>query len=267
MVFHLCFLTEEKIYIIYRNHLAACPEFSCHHVQSVREASDHPSPVIFLSDTDSGIEKVKQTGLPVIGISHPDNSAESLMACPWLVTCPEAINETLLNRIWHHHHGLPLTILETDRAILREFDQGDLPVLIQLQEENAADPDASFFPEDCHDPADFLDNYIRFQYSFYDWGIYAIVKKDENEMIGMAGFSLHPERDASDGRQGSELFQVGYTLIKKWQKKGILSEILPPLLSYAADCYPDWEPVCVSRPDNAASIRLARKNGLKIIMS
>ncbi len=258
MDFSLHFLTDESVFRCYQRELEKHGQWSCQHVNSCEKAGPGPDHIIYLADSDRGIAEAAGSKRPVIGISHPGNEDQSLMGCPLLVTSPEAIEADLLERIWHHHYGLPLTILETDSFIVRELASGDLSFLLSLQEENADNPDGCFFPEDCPHPKDYLDDYIRFQYSFYDWGFFAIVNKKDHLPVGMAGFSSH------DSVNEEDILEVGYSLLEKWQRQGIMAEILPLLISHARRSYPDKDLVCVMRPDNTASKKLAEKTGLRI---
>ena len=72
--------------------------------------------------------------------------------------------------------------------------------------------------------------------------------------LGIAGFY--------DGKEGIE---IGYALLKQYQGRGILSEILPALIQYGIEQYEFDTIRALIKKENTASLKLARKCGLKII--
>lgn len=253
-------------------------------------------PFLILCDSDLDLRDASGTGFPRIAVSHQDNTGESLMNAPWLIQSPSALTEDFLKEIYCRHYGLPLVILSTDHFRLRELSSDDLAGLMKLQSENRENPAACFFPKrifagrnsDSVDkkardkketiislnslgPAEvYLKDYISHQYPFYGYGIYAIetisdqeeaidqsafrpMEKRKEELIGIAGFHERQDR-----------MEVGYALFKKYQGRGIMSEILPALINYGIEKY-EFEDLQASiSTTNESSIKLAEKCGLKI---
>ena len=218
---------------------------------------------ILICDSDRRLLKSLWYSLPMIALSHEDNTGESLMGCPWMIDSSLSLDLDFLDLVWHRHYGIPMLILKTERCLLRELTLSDCADLLQLQEENASDPSGCFFPEGTTDPENYLDQYIHCQYPFFEWGVYGIAlnHSDSDKIIGIAGFTEAPKPLRTDN-----LLEVGYCLKKEWQNRGILSEILPELIGYANEHWTNSKLICVTRKTNQPSVKLARKCGLDLVL-
>ena len=259
--------------------------------------TDFPDFSLILCDLDKNIELAKIHNLPVIAFSHKNNKQESLMGTPWLILDTDALSPFFLNEVYCRHYKKPLTITTTNRCIIRELTTRQLPELLQLQEENKNNPSGCFFPQTCTtytEAEEFLQNYIKNQYAFYGYGIYGIFNKENENFLGIAGFSPFENAIISDTLNSKEkkpkipkdfseqnfenapeeysentsneyCVEIGYSILKKWQQQGIASEVLPPLIHFGKEYLEFTEIVTRIEKNNVASIRLAQKNNLKIL--
>lgn len=267
--------------------------------------TDFPDFSLVLCDLDKNIELAKIHNLPAIALSHEKNQQESLMDTPWLILDADALSPFFLQEVYCRHYHLPLTITTTNRCIIQELTMKQLPELILLQEENKDNPSGCFFPQNCSTTSqkeEFLLNYIKNQYTFYGYGIYGIFHKENTTFLGIAGFSplenipvqpqlnisntsdtkidkykpeitathpdlkIHNTSDKDDANSDEYYAEIGYSILKKFQRQGIASEVLPPLLHFGKDYLGFTEIITRIEIDNIASIRLARKNNCKIIL-
>ena len=272
--------------------------------------TDFPDFSLILCDLDKNIKLAKSYNVPVIALSHENNRQESLMGTPWLILDTDALSPFFLNEVYCRHYKKPLTITTTNRCIIRELTTRQLPELLQLQEENKNNPSGCFFPQNIisHTEAEeFLQNYIKNQYAFYGYGIYGIFNKENENFLGIAGFSPleniitsgtpnseekklkiseNPSEKTSEKKseniseqhleKASEKYlennsnecyaEIGYSILKKWQKQGIASEVLPPLIHFGKEYLGFTEIVTRIEKSNIASIRLSQKNNLKILI-
>ena len=266
--------------------------------------TDFPDFSLVLCDLDKNIEFAKKHNLPVIALSHKKNPQESLMSTPWLILDTNALSPFFLEEVYCRYHHLPLTITSTDRCLIKELTMEQLPGLLLLQEENKNNPSGCFFPKNfltTSQAEEFLLNYIKNQYAFYGYGIYGIFKKETKTFLGIAGFSpIENIRDqnksnASDildimteenNRKPSSVSlsaksysvyeedyntyddcyaEIGYSILKEFQRQGIASEVLPPLLHFGKEYLGFTEIITRIERDNIPSIRLAKKNKIRII--
>lgn len=121
---------------------------------------------------------------------------------------PEDADEEFLERVARRKLGLPWVIAGTERLILREFGEGDFEEMEAAAEDSdGLGPDAAVF----QNRETFL-AYIRRQYPFFQFGIWAAVERESGRIVGRLGFGL-PE----DGREGLEL---GYHIFAPWRGRG-----------------------------------------------
>lgn len=245
--------------------------------------SAFPDFSLILCDLDKNIELAKTHNIPVIALSHENNRQESLMGTPWLILDADALTPFFLNEVYCRHYKKPLTITSTNRCIIRELTTRQLPELLQLQKENKNNPSGCFFPQTCTTYAEaeeFLQNYIKNQYTFFGYGIYGIFNKENKNFLGIAGFSPLENILTSDTLNSKEKIfektpennlneysaEIGYSILKKWQQQGIASEVLPPLIHFGKEYLGFTEIVTRIEKSNIASIRLSQKNNLKILI-
>ena len=223
--------------------------------------SDFPDFSLVLCDLDQNIELAKKYNLPAIAFSHENNKQETLMGTPWMILDADALSPFFLREVYCRHHHIPLMITTTSRCTIRELTVKQLPELLLLQKENKNNPSGCFFPQNCCTTVaaeTFLLDYIKNQYSFYGYGIYGIFKKTDGTFLGIAGFS--PLENTED-----YYVEIGYSILKEWQRQGFASEALPALLHFEKEYLRFTEVITRIEKENIVSIRLAKKNLLRII--
>ena len=81
-------------------------------------------------------------------------------------------------------------ILETERLCLREMDEGDFPALCRIlqDEETMYAYEGAFSDEEARQ---WLDRQIA-RYRAWGFGLWAVVLKETDEMIGQCGLTVQP---------------------------------------------------------------------------
>lgn len=240
---------------IYQSTASAVSAGFFHVYASEETAAENISAVIYLCDTDEAIVRRRTEGFPVIAVSHDGNRSASLMGTPWLLLSAEALTTDFLLEVYCRHHHLPLPLFSTARCIVRELSENDLSSLLLLQKENSAHPENGFFPAACENPASFLTDYIRHQYPFFCFGLYAILEKATEQFMGIAGFSSADDLQA----------EVSYALLQKYQKQGYAEEVLRTLLVYGKKQNGFEQFFARIRLENRSSVMLAEKCGIRIV--
>lgn len=218
--------------------------------------------IIVLCDSDLSISRFQNTGYPVIACSHENNTEESLMGVPWLILSPESLTPDFLEEVFCRHHHIPLTIVCTNRCVVRELAPEDLSFLLQLQKENEENPDGCFFPVSCDSPDSFLLEYIKNQYPFYGYGLYAILEKESAAFLGIAGFST-PSAES----EGKCDIEISYALLKKYQHQGYMTEVLKSLIHPEKENGRFEQIIARIHRSNKASIHLAKKLDILIVLT
>ncbi|MGN0327882.1 MAG: GNAT family N-acetyltransferase [Lachnospira sp.] len=123
--------------------------------------------------------------------------------------------------------GLPDTILETERYIVREESVEDLDELYELYDSLKDCPFIDKLYERDKE-VEFTRNYINNMYGFFNYGLWLVFDKITGKMVGRIGI----ENREIDGQTCQEL---GYLIGKKFQGKHAGYEVCEAVMSYARD--------------------------------
>lgn len=219
---------------------------------------------VVLSDERETLLAAKAAGRVLVGILGSGD--EDLSPARYLVETPECADERYLERVVRREAGLPWIIAESKRLILREFTMEDLT---QIPREGEREADRVF------DTEELLKAYIRGQYGFYEYGMWAVVRREDGRIIGKAGVSdCDIRRDpaaASDlaavsapgAAPSPEMrLELGYHIFAPYRRQGYAEEACRMILEYTKEEY--GSPVyAVTEQSNLPSIRLLEKLGFK----
>ncbi|WP_194611528.1 GNAT family N-acetyltransferase [Clostridium vitabionis] len=189
-----------------------------------------------ISDDGEALLTAAEAGKTVIGIFREGAGGPGFSRCLYLVDSPEAVTPRLLERAVRRTAVLPWIIAGTPRLIIREFQDSD-----PLEEPSEHDGDGVFSNwEKRH-------SYIRNQYRFAEYGIWAVVRKADGRMVGKCGIDR----------------QFGYHIFPGFRRQGYAEEASRAVFSYAKRELGMTELRGWIRADNLASRRLAEKLGMR----
>lgn len=146
-------------------------------------------------------------------------------------------------------------ILETERLYLRELRHSDLNALsaILRDEETMYAYNGAFSEQET---LDWLERQLA-RYKKYGFGLWAVILKETDEMIGQCGLTVQPWKDR-------ELLEVGYLLNKRYWHKGYAIEASAACKKYAFETLNAEEVFSIIRDTNIPSQKVAERNGMKI---
>ena len=229
---------------------------------------DGTSYAAVLSDDPETLSAAKAAGRVSVAILRESCRESRAMETEYALELPENPEEDYqekvlipyLERVIRRHLNLPWNICETKRLTIREFsieDAGQIP-----KEETDTSADAVFYTPEL------LDAYIKNQYRFYEYGVWALVRKADGMIVGTAGLTqwegpdgwpdqaegqLKPEEDFS--------LELGYHIFLPYRRQGYGEEACRGILSWAKEEY-DCPVRAKVKPDNTASVRLLEKLGI-----
>ena len=144
-------------------------------------------------------------------------------------------------------------ILETERLYLREMNQADFKSLCKiLQDEETMYAYEVAFSET--EVQEWLDRQID-RYKKWNFGLWAVILKETNEMIGQCGLTMQPWKD-------EELLEIGYLFERKYWHKGYATEAAMACKKYAFETLNADEVCSIIRDTNTASQNVAIRNGM-----
>ena len=177
---------------------------------------------------------------------------------------PDLVDADSYVKMYQRAAGLPWTILETKRCLVREFTEEDLDGIYALYDAQAC----RFLQPPSADRArerEILRAYIERIYGLYGFGHWAVFLKDEPEvLIGRIGYSAITSRQEQEAQAlGLSALDAdfGFLVGAKWRGQGIAEEVSRALLRYG---FTELGFTCVradARNDNAASQHLLTKLG------
>lgn len=207
---------------------------------------------VLFSDEREALLAAKAAGRAVLGLwdrKHPEKIPPEI---PYLVEEEAQVTREFLERLVRRHINLPWVIAETRRLRIREFIPEDWESLALTFGANFREEKGQTFAGgEC--PAVFADagaflSYIRCQYRFYEYGIWAVEKKESRELIGGCGFW--------DGEEGEP--EIGYWIGPAFWRKGYGSEAVRAVLACVEELgkIPIYAQI---REENFPSRKLAEK--------
>ena len=146
-------------------------------------------------------------------------------------------------------------ILETERLYLREMNQSDFASLCRiLKDDETMYAYEGAFSDD--EVMAWLDRQIA-RYQKWGFGLWAVILKDTNEMIGQCGLTMQNWKD-------DEVLEIGYLFERAHWHKGYASEAAKACKKYAFETLNASEVCSIIRDTNTASQNVAIRNGMTV---
>ena len=144
-------------------------------------------------------------------------------------------------------------VLETDRLYLRELNQNDFHSLCKiLQDEDTMYAyEGAFSNEEVQE---WLDRQIS-RYQQWKFGLWAVILKETQEMIGQCGLTMQPWKD-------KEVLEIGYLFERSYWHRGYATEAAKACKKYAFEILKANEVCSIIRDTNIASQNVAVRNGM-----
>ncbi len=146
-------------------------------------------------------------------------------------------------------------ILETKRLYLREMDQNDFEALSKILQ----DGDTMYAYNGAFNDEEtwaWLDKQIS-RYKKYGFGLWAVVLKETDEMIGQCGLTMQPWKE-------KEVLEIGYLLRRDCWHIGYATEAAKACKEYAFEKLDAREVCSIIRDINTPSKKVALRNGMTL---
>lgn len=146
-------------------------------------------------------------------------------------------------------------ILEAERLYLREMNQSDFASLCRIlkDDETMYAYEGAFSDDEVRE---WLDRQIA-RYQKWGFGLWAVILKDINEMIGQCGLTMQNWKD-------DEVLEIGYLFERAHWHKGYASEAAKACKKYAFETLNASEVCSIIRDTNIASQNVAIRNGMTV---
>lgn len=217
--------------------------------------SDWADGLLVITDDDLTARELEKMGVAVAGYRAPGYEYMGF-STRYVVEELPMVDDEYFNLIYMRARHIPVVIAQTERTMIREMTEADLPAMYELY----ADPAVAKWCEPLYEydkELEFTRAYIENMYTFYGYGLWLVFDRENGELIGRAGIS-NREID------GSECHELGYIIKGTRQRQGLGYEVGSAIMEYATDSLGmDELWLCVEK-ENAASIALGKKLGFKL---
>jgi [ribosomal protein S5]-alanine N-acetyltransferase len=147
-----------------------------------------------------------------------------------------------------------MAILETPRLTLRPFREDDVDLLAEL----FANPDFMRFSLGVFTKREQTVAFIEKVIGWDRAGTpsqFAVVPRDENDLVGYCGFFHHPEH-------GIEDIEIGYRVHPAYWNRGLITEGARAVRDHGFRDLKLQRVISLIHPENIPSRRVAEKNGM-----
>lgn len=207
---------------------------------------------LLLSASDDELAEVIGLGMATVGYLLPDKESSDSVRPDLYAESFAEVDDELLVRVYQRHHGIPWTILATERCVVREFSMDYLDALFALYAgEGMTDYIEPLYPYE--EERRYQEAYIEHMYGFYGYGMWIVCEKETGELIGRVGIECREEL-------GGEL-ELGYAIGVPYQRKGYATEVCQAVMCYAHEEIGASRLCCLIEQGNAVSEHFARKLG------
>lgn len=217
----------------------------------VQIAEDAETALYVTDDLDEA-KALKDDGKAVLIYLHDGNSEQDFSEFLYAVEDPEELEPEYVNKVYRRLIGMPWDILKTDRCLVRETTPEDVEDFYHIY----SDPAITRYMENLYPEIEqekqYIREYIEKVYTFFEFGVWTVVERENGSVIGRAGFAF---------REGYEEPELGFIIGVPWQRQGYAEEVCRAVMKYGWEILGFRQVQAMVEPENIASLRLCGKLG------
>lgn len=145
-------------------------------------------------------------------------------------------------------------MLESERLFFRKLTENDFTALCKILQ----DDDVMYAYEgkfNDKEVKEWLDRQLWRYENENGHGLYAVILKEDGELIGQCGLTLQDYKE-------KRVLEIGYLFQKKYWHKGYATEAAKAWKRYAFEVLGEKEVYSIIRDTNIASQKVAERNGM-----
>ncbi|MCQ2519238.1 MAG: GNAT family N-acetyltransferase [Lachnospiraceae bacterium] len=149
---------------------------------------------------------------------------DSFLGAKYFVMYPGDCEPDYFIKIWQRINNIPWEIIETDRLIIRETTQEDVDTFFEIYKDPAMTLFNEKLYEDIEEEKKYALEYAEKVYKVQGFGIWTIIEKATNEVIGRAGLTV---------RAGFDDVEIGFLIGTAYQGQGYATEAVKACIEMA----------------------------------
>ena len=217
------------------------------------EASVHS---FAITDDRDIADRLKSSSIGFAVYDNEKSRASVFSDALYRVDNVSCLRKEQIERFLRRFLRLPWTILETERCIVREMTEEDLPELYEVYSGSGITRYTEGLYDDYEKELEYTRQYIDKQYRFFEYGLWVVFDKRSGRMIGRAGLS---------NRSGFDEAELGYVIAEPFQRQGYANEVLSAVLKYAKEELGMVSINAFTMKENIASMNLLKRLGFTYI--
>ena len=213
---------------------------------------------LFLCDREKVARELKEKGYFVVIICNEKNKEENFQGFVFALEDFSQVDVIYYIKIWQRFMNIPWHITDTDRCMIREMTVKDIDELYKLYEDESITKYMEGLYDDKEMEFEYINKYIENVYSYFGFGTWLIIRKQDGKLIGRAGFNYRPKFIDPE---------LGFMIGAPFQKKGYAYEVCSKLIEYGKEELGFESIQALTYMENSVSINLLKKLGFKKIQS
>lgn len=206
--------------------------------------------ILYVTDSAVKAKALRDAGEAVLVYFHEGNKEEDFSEFTFGIEDPDHLEDEYTERVYRRLKGLPWNILETERCLIRETMPEDVEDFFRIYSDPAITKYMEGLYPDKEQEKEYIREYIKKVYTFYEFGVWTVVEKSSGSVIGRAGFSY---------RQGYDEPEIGFIIGVPWQRRGYGEEVCRGILDYGTGRLGFREVNALVETGNEASLKLCDK--------
>lgn len=222
---------------------------------------------LVITDCMDAAQQLKEQRICCIGYQKAD-AMEFFWGVSDVITSFENLDRTYLEAVHHHYHGIPVQIARSERLVIRESIREDFEELYRISKEAGNERYMEIPSSNRALEKEKFEAYISQIYKWLGFGLWTVIRRDTNEIIGRCGLTALGEANDRENFEENENFEkngieIGYLIGREHRRNGYAKEACEAILHYAdqtLDCQEIWARI---HKENIASRKLAEGLGFE----
>ncbi len=214
--------------------------------------SENPKETLVITDGPFLAKELTDKGYYCVGFLHHKNRGTAFPGLKYIFSDIEELDIDSFVKVYQRYAGEPWEVIRTDRLIIRETTIDDVDEFYRIYK----DPEMTRYMEGLFEnPEDekrYQKDYIDKVYGLMGFGVWTLIRAEDNTIIGRAGYSI---------RNGFDEIELGFLIGKEYQRQGYAYEACKAILDYGKDVLQLEHVQTLVKKENEVSIHLCRKLG------